>query len=56
MNKKERIEELKLEIKDKRIKELEQMAFKSLTGEEISQFLSAINPKLSKEYDKLMDF
>lgn len=42
--------------KDKRIKELEEMAKVSLTGEEISNLLEVLSPNFKKEYDKLMGF
>ena len=36
-----------------RLKELENMAIKTLTGEEIALLLRTIDPKLEKEYNKL---
>lgn len=39
---------------DKRLKELEQMAFKMITGEEIENLLYDIDPKLEQEYVDLM--
>ena len=39
---------------DKRLQELEQIAYHNLTGEQIEQELDEIDPKLKKEYQKLM--
>ena len=39
---------------DKRLKELEQMAYMTLCGYEIEELLHNIDPKLEKEYQDLM--
>ena len=37
-----------------RIKELEAMAWKMMTGEDVMNALRSINPKLAAEYERLL--
>lgn len=39
---------------DKRIKELEEIAHSNMTGGDIAEQLASVDPKLKKEYNKLM--
>jgi len=41
---------------NKRIKELEAIAHSNMTGEDIAMQLASIDPKLEKEYNKLMEW
>ena len=54
MDDKERINRNSELFKEQRIKRLEEIAHNNMSGEEIGMQLDDVDPKLRKEYNKLM--